>query len=123
MGRAAAGVDVGAGGRGADLEPLDLGAEPVQHPRRGVGRRPVAAVDDHAEPVEPAPLQDGEQVGLVLPERAAVDPGGPDRRPVHPGRIGPAGQQGVELGFDAGLDLVGQLAAAGGEELDPVVGE
>ena len=38
-------------------------------------------------------------------------------------RAAPAGQQGVELGLEAGLHIVGQLAAAPAEELDAVVGE
>ena len=45
VGRPAAGVDVGAGGRGADGEVLDLGPQLGQHPGGGDGGSAVPAVD------------------------------------------------------------------------------
>ena len=68
VGRAAAGVDVGAVGRGVD--DLDGGPEPFEGARRPARRRAVGAVHDEVEPLQ-RPVRDRSHHG--------VDPGGADR--------------------------------------------
>src|SRR5581483_2844479 len=121
VGGTATGVDVRAVGVCAHVEAHDLGPQLAQDPGGGGGRRPVAGIDDDAQPVQPAPLQGGEEPALVFPQGLVVDPGRADGRPLDPGGGGRAGQEGVELRFEAGLDLVAQFPPAPGEELDAVV--
>ncbi len=114
MGRADTVVDVHAVGVGADQGDAGTGVD-EDLGRDGRGRT-VGAVEHHVDAVEPR-RERAEQVHdvAVLGVGEARDP--PD---VATGR---GGRRVVVHGrFDAVLDLVRQLAAAGGEELDPVVG-
>ena len=82
--------------------------------RRAVRRRwrPVGAVDDDAQPGEVAALDRADDVGDVVGRLLGV---------VQLGRLAGRRRQRDDLALDALLDLVGQLRAARGEQLDAVV--
>ena len=116
MRRAAAGVDVGAVGRGVDH--LDGGPQAFERaggPRR---RRAVGAVDHQAQSGQGPVGHRGDH---------GVHPGGTDRRVLGPARHPRDGavlvENAVQLGLQGLLDLVGELVATRGEELDAVVPE
>ena len=124
--RAAALVDVVAVGFHPDGD--DLGAGPAQHPRRDLKRGPVRAVDHHPQagqrPVAGLGGQRGEQVVEItlafagrISDPAEAELGHTTGRAV----AAAAAVRRGEPALDLVLGRVRQLAAAAGEELDPVV--
>ena len=113
VGRAVTVVDVEAVRLGADHD--DVGAGRPQRPwRRGAGRA-VGAVDDDLHPVEP--VGQGREQARHVPVGGVGE--GADPADAGAGRPLPLLAEAL---LDVVLDLVGQLVAALGEELDPVVG-
>ncbi len=117
--RGAAGVvDVEAVGVGADGD--DLGTGPGERLRGDPGGRAVRAVDDDLEAVQ-AVRQHAHQVRDVVVEALVVV-----LDPAHTGAGRPVprltGAVRAVRALDAVLQLVGELVAAAGEELDAVVG-
>lgn len=118
MGGAAAVVDVEAVGHRADGD--QFGTGPRERLRRDPGGRAVRLVEDDLQSVETV-REDTDEVGDVLVEPLVVVP---DAADAGAGRAVPGGAGavvGVD-GLDAVLQLVGELVAAAGEELDAVVG-
>ena len=117
--RAAAEVDVPAVGPDVDL--VDGGAQLTEHLRRDVIGGAVGAVDDDLDAVEGQLLREGVFQELdVAPDRVVdalrlADRVGRGARPVV------AAADRLHAPLDLGLDLVGQLEAVGGEDLDAVV--
>ncbi len=116
--RATAVVDVEAVGVGADRD--DIGAGPRERLGRDPRRRTVGAVDDDLQPVQ-AVGQDADEMRDVVVEALVVDgdpahAGAGRPRPRLTGAVGAVGL------LDPVLQLVGELVAATGEELDAVVG-
>ena len=112
VGGADAVVDVQAVRFGADDD--DLGAGVLEDLRGTAAGRAVGAVQHHLEPVQ-AVREGAEQVDdvAVLGVGEALDP-------AHLAADGPEGLL-AELLLDGVLDVVGELLAAAGEELDAVV--
>jgi hypothetical protein len=118
-GRSAAGVDVGAVGLGVQhAHPRPLNA---QRPRRDLERGAVATVDDDRLPVEATTAECGGEMGDVVRGRAQTVV-----RHAHTCALGPdlgaRVDETLQLGFDAFLGRVGDLAAAAREELHAIVG-
>ena len=113
VGGADAVVDQPAVGAVADHVHGRAGA--AQRLRAGDRGGAVGAVGDDGEALEGA-VQGPDEVGHVLLDRALVAGDGADVGALRALPLLP------EAGLDRVLDLVGQLRAAAGEELDPVVG-
>ena len=121
MGRAAAVVDVGAVGIRVDHR--DVGTEPAQHVRRDGDGRSVGAVDHDPQAGQVTTfdrLDDRIGVAEQMLRRRTDRPDRVARR--RPRRVEAAVHERIELGLERGLDIVAQLAAPDGEELDAVVG-
>ncbi len=118
VGGAAAVVDVEAVRLGADGD--DLGTRPGEGLGRNAGGGAVRLVQDDLEPVQ-AVGEDTDEVRDVLVEALVVVG---DAADAGAGRTVPGGAGAVLVvdGLDAVLELVGELVAAAGEELDAVVG-
>ena len=123
VGGPAAVVDVDAVGRPVDH--VDLDAQAAQDVGRHRGGRAVGAVDHRPQAGEAPALQRGHDGPAVAAVHALGHDQRTDRRADGVGvrRAAPAAEQGAELGLELLLDGVGQLASAGREQLDAVVGE
>ena len=101
-------VDVATVGLG--VQHVDVGAGGAQHARPELERGAVRAVEHDAQPVERAPVERGDEVRDVLVD-AAIVAAIATRRPAAAGAVGERASR--SSCFDRGLDVVGQLAAAG----------
>ena len=89
---------------------------------RGAEGGTVAAVDHHVHAVESTAFDRVDHVRDVVVERSAVLAGDADAHARRAG-FGHLGGEGTQLVFDLQLELLGDLATAGREQLDPVVAE
>ena len=108
-------VDVEAVGLDADRD--DVGAELVEHVRRDVVGGAVRAVDHDLQALEVELVREGALAELDVAAAGVVDAGAPCR--ASPTALQPIGCSISRL--DRRFDLVGQLEAVAGEELDAVV--
>jgi hypothetical protein len=109
---------------GAVVDGRDGGTQIGEHGYRQGRRRAVGGVDDHPQAGQVTAVEhvDGEPVA-VAGHRLRIGDQGADRGTGRP-QVGVATRaQHGELGLQRRLDLVGELAAAGGEQLDAVVAE
>ena len=90
----------------------DVGARAGEDAPGDPAARSIGSVDDDPHPVEPAPLEELEQVVAI--RRAVLDVD--QLRRLHRRH-----RQGDDVGLDALLQGVGELRAAAVEQLDPVV--
>ena len=122
VGGAAAGVDVGA--VRLVVEHLHGGAERAQHAReRPTWRRRWRSRPPRADPPALAPRSTRAPTRPTAPPASEPSTTVPTAAPVRgrPGLV--LAEEGQQLRLEGRLDLVGQLLAAGGEELHAVVGE
>ena len=122
VGGAAVLVDVDA--VGLDVDRHDDRAERLEHPGRQLRRGTVGAVEHDLETIERTGGNDVLDEVLAVPaDRGVVEFDRADLGACR-ARTGIAlGAQGGELEFQPLLDLIGQLGAAGREQLDAVVAE